>query len=71
MERYGELDGDISSRYAIAFAQVSQTLTADQRAQMIELRTDLLGDLAYPSGAYLYAQAISMPDIPSSDLSFK
>jgi hypothetical protein len=71
MERYGELDGNISSRYAIAFAQVSQSLTAEQRTQMVKLRTDLLDDLAYPSGAYLYAQAISMPVIPSSDFLFK
>ena len=70
MERYGELDGDIVARYATAFAQVFQTLTANQRAQLVTLRTDLLDDLAYPSGAYLYSQPIPMPTIPNTDFLF-
>jgi hypothetical protein len=70
MNRYGELDGDIIYRYATAFAQVSQTLTADQRTQLMRLRTDLLGDLAYPNGAYLYSEPITMPVIPNTDFLF-
>ncbi|HZU87045.1 MAG TPA: hypothetical protein VFF78_06150, partial [Anaerolineaceae bacterium] len=70
MERYGELDGDIITRYAVAFAQVSQNLTTDQRAQLLTMRTDLLEDLAYPTGAYLYSQAIPMPEIPNTDFLF-
>jgi hypothetical protein len=70
MERYGELDGEIIYRYATAFASVNETLTAEQRAALIKLRTDLLGSLAYPGGAYLYSQAIAMPTIPNSDFLF-
>jgi hypothetical protein len=70
MEDYGELDGEISYRYATAFAQVNQSLTAAQRTEINALRTEVLGDLALPSGAYLYAEPISMPTIPSSDFLF-
>jgi hypothetical protein len=70
MERYGELDGDIIYRYATAFAQVRTSLSAEQQAQLDSLRTELLGDLSYPSGAYLYAQPISMPVIPDTDYLF-
>ena len=52
-----ELDGEIVYQLATAFAQVNQGLSADQRTQLLKLRTDLLGDLAYPSSAYLYAQS--------------
>jgi len=71
MERYGELDGEIIYRYAIAFAQVNQTLTADQRAQLTALRTGLLEDLSLPDGAYLYAAPIALPVIPDTDFLFK
>lgn len=71
MDRYGELDGEIVYRYAMAFAQVSKTLTADQKAQLLKLRTDLLKELAYPTGAYLYAQPIAYPVVPSTDFLFK
>jgi hypothetical protein len=70
MGRYGELDGDIVARFAAAFAQVGQGLTAQQRTQLLTLRTDLLDDLAYPTGAYLYSQPIPMPTIPNTDFLF-
>jgi hypothetical protein len=70
MEDYGELDGEIILRYATAFAQVNQGLSAAQHAEINALRTEILGDLALPSGAYLYAEPISMPTIPSSDFLF-
>lgn len=70
MERYGELDGEIIVRYTVAFTQVSKSLAPEQRAQLITLRTDLLAELSYPSGAYLYAQSIPMPEIPNSDFLF-
>lgn len=71
MDSYGELDGDIVYRYAVAFAQVSQSLTTAQRAQLTTMRTDLLDDLSYPSGAYLFSDAIPMPTIPATDFLFK
>ncbi len=36
--RYGQLDGEMSWYYAIAFAQVNQTITPTQRKSLIELR---------------------------------
>jgi hypothetical protein len=71
MGDYGELDGDIITRYSQAFVQVNSTLTDAQRAQLVKLRTDWLKELSYPTGAYLYAQAITMPDIPNTDFLFK
>ena len=70
MERYGEMDGEIIYRYATAFAPVDQTLTAEQRAQLVALRTETLGDMLYPDGAYLYSQSIALPEIPNSDFLF-
>jgi hypothetical protein len=70
MGAYGELDGEIIYRYATAFAQVDHTLTAAQRASLVEQRTKLLGDKSLPTGAYLYSDPIPMPEIPSSDFLF-
>jgi hypothetical protein len=71
MEKYGEYDGEIIYNLAVHFTQVSQSLTSDQKAQLLALRKELLGDLMYPSGAYLYSQAIPMPEIPNTDFLFK
>ena len=70
MEAYGELDGEIVYRYATAFAAVYQSLSAEQQTALMTMRTDLLGSLSFPSGAYLYAQPIDMPSIPNSDFLF-
>ena len=70
METYGELDGEIIYRYATAFTQVNQSLTAAQRTKLTALRSQILGSLALPQGAFLYAQPISMPTIPSTDFLF-
>jgi hypothetical protein len=71
MEHYGELDGEIVYNLAEHFAQVSRSLTIDQKALLLGLRKEMLGDLMYPSGAFLYSQAISMPEIPNTDFLFK
>jgi hypothetical protein len=71
MTTYGELDGSIAYDYATAFAKVGQTLTAGQRVELEALRAQLLGDLAAPSGAYLFSQPIPMPTIPSTDFLFE
>ncbi|MEW5870279.1 MAG: hypothetical protein AB1894_13470 [Chloroflexota bacterium] len=71
MEYYGELDGEIVYNLAMNFARVNQTLTSEQKAQLMALRQEMLGDLMYPSGAYLYSQAIPMPEIPNTDFLFK
>ena len=70
MKTYGELDGEIVYHLATNFAQVGQSLTADQKAELMALRTKLLGDLATPAGAYLFSQPIATPDIPNTDFLF-
>jgi len=67
-KRYGELDGEISYFYATAFAQVAKTLTTDQKKALLKLRN--LEAKYTCKGAYLYSQAIDMPEIPNTDLLF-
>jgi hypothetical protein len=71
MEQYGRLDGAIIYNYATNFTLLNQSLRSDQRAQLDQIRQDLLGELSFPSGAYLFSQAIPMPEIPNSDFLFK
>jgi hypothetical protein len=71
MQHYGELDGEIIYNLAVNFTAVSQSLTTEQKAKIVAMRTELLGDLSHPTGAYLYSEPIPMPDIPSSDFLFK
>ncbi len=71
MEHYGELDGEIVYNLAVNFTAVNQSLTSDQKTQLMAMRQELLGDLSYPTGAYLYSQPISRPEIPNSDFLFK
>jgi hypothetical protein len=71
MEKYGAYDGEIIYNLAVNFAKVSQSLTDTQKAGLTALRTELLGDQSHPTGAYLYSQAIPMPEIPNTDFLFK
>ncbi|MCX7003205.1 MAG: hypothetical protein NTV22_08030 [bacterium] len=66
--KYGELDGEISYDYAMAFAQVARTLTANQKTALLKLRN--LDAKYVCKGAYLYSRAIAMPDIPNTDFLF-
>ncbi len=70
MEEYGALDGAIIYNYAANFVQVNQSLTDEQQAQLMAFREEMLGELMYPSGAYLYSQAIQMPEIQNTDFLF-
>jgi hypothetical protein len=56
---------------AVTFSKVGQSLTTDQKAQLTAMRTELLGDLSHPQGAYLYSQPIPMPEIPNTGFLFK
>ena len=69
MHTYGSLDGTIVTQYASAFAAVGHTLTAAQRAKLQALRVQTVGTLS-PTGAYLYAQPIAIPTIPSTTFLF-
>jgi hypothetical protein len=71
MEQYGAYDGEIIYNMAVNFAAVKNSLTDSQKAELDALRTELLGDKSHPNGAYLYSQAIPMPEIPNSDFLFK
>ena len=71
MEKYGQLDGEIIYNLAINFSKVSQNLTADQKAKLMAYRKEMLGDLMYPKGAYLYSEPIAMPQISNTDFLFK
>lgn len=71
MAQYGAYDGEIIYNMAVNFAAVKNSLSPAQQAELDALRTELLGDVSHPNGAYLYSQAISMPEIPNSDFLFK
>jgi hypothetical protein len=70
-DKYGMYDGEIIYNMAVNFSKVGQSLSADQKAQMTALRTELLGDQAHPTGAYLYSEPVPMPEIPNTDFLFK
>ena len=66
IERYGELDGQVSALYASRFSEVNKTLTADQRAALVKLRNlDVV-----PQGAYRFSTPVAMPEIPNTDFMF-
>jgi hypothetical protein len=59
--RYGQLDGEMSWRYTMAFSEVNHTLTDEQRDALRKLR-NLEGYQSAPY--YLYSQAIqAKPDL--------
>jgi Raf kinase inhibitor-like YbhB/YbcL family protein len=70
-QQYGAYDGEIIYNMAVNFAAVKNSLTDAQQAELDAIRTELLGDQSHPTGAYLYSQAIPMPEIPNSDFLFK
>ena len=65
--RYGELDGEMSHYYALAFAKVGQTLSAQQKDALARMRASNPKD---PKGPFLYSKPISMPAIASTDAFF-
>ena len=64
--RYGELDGELSYKYAVAFAKVNRSLTDAQRKALIQLR-NLDGYTSDP--AYIYStpapEAVQLPNTDS------
>jgi hypothetical protein len=66
IERYGELDGQMSGLYAARFAAVNKTLTDAQRVALVKLR-----DLSVvPQGAYKFSTPVAMPAVQSTDFVF-
>ena len=70
-QQYGAYDGEVIYNMAVNFASVKNSLTDAQQSELDALRTELLGEQAHASGAYLYSEPISMPEIPSTDFLFK
>ena len=68
-EAYGEYDGEIIYLYATCFSEVYQSLSEDQKAQILALG-DGLGYVD-PVGAFLYSEPIAMPEISNTDFLFK
>jgi Spy/CpxP family protein refolding chaperone len=66
IERYGELDGQMSALYALRFSEVNSTLTDTQRADLVKLRNlDVV-----PEGAYRFSTPVAMPQVPNTDYMF-
>ena len=70
MRTYGELDGALVYNFATNFAKVGQTLTDAQKAQLLALRQQTLGDFT-PKAAFLYAEPIDVPTVPNTDFLFQ
>jgi hypothetical protein len=70
MAQYGELDGSLIHSFAVHFAQAGQTLTDAQKARLMELRRQTVGDFT-PKAAFLYAEPIDLPEVPNTDFLFK
>ena len=68
-EAYGSYDGEISYLYAKYFSQVYQSMSGDQKSQLTGLANNL--GYATPTGAFLYSQPISIPEIQNTDFMFK
>jgi hypothetical protein len=65
--RYGELDGEMSYLYAMAFAKVGKTLTPQQKEKLASMRTTNPAD---PKGPFLYSTPINTPQIANTDFLF-
>ena len=66
--RYGELDGEMSWCYTMAFTFVNQTLTSQQRAELVKLR-NLEGNES--ASYYIYSDAVQTePKLESLDTFF-
>lgn len=66
IERYGELDGQMSALYATRFAEVKKTLTDEQMAKLVKLRNLTV----VPEGGYRFSTPVAYPTLPSTDYMF-
>ncbi|MCE5216036.1 hypothetical protein LLH03_03290 [bacterium] len=67
-EKYGRLDGEIIYGDAMAFAEVGQSLTAEQKTTLAKMREQV--GVGVPQGAFLYSTPVQMPAIPNTDFLF-
>ena len=66
-KRYGELDGEMSYFYAVAFAKIGQSLSAQQKEKLSRMRSTNPAD---PKGPFLYSSPINMPMVENTDFLF-
>ena len=52
---------------ATTFAQVNWSLIAEHQSTLLTRLSDLLCDLTFPTGAYLYSHSIDMSELPHTD----
>lgn len=67
-EKYGQLDGEIIYGDAMAFAQVGQSLSAQQKADLAAMRQQI--GVGVPQGAFIYSTPVQMPSIQNTDFLF-
>jgi Spy/CpxP family protein refolding chaperone len=65
--RYGELDGEMSYLYAVAFAAIDKALTQEQRQKLLAMRTSNPSD---PKGPFLYSSPMRNPRVDKTDFLF-
>ena len=65
--RYGELDGELSYLYAVAFGKVGQSLSASQKTALQTLRQV---DPSEPKGPFIYSNPVRDLRIASTDSFF-
>lgn len=70
--RYGELDGELIYHYATNLAQVGQSLSSTQLADLTALRELILGEfpLTPEPYAYRYSDRTTMPTLANTDFLF-
>ncbi len=68
--QYGALDGENVYYYATHFAEVMETLTDQQKADLMELR-DLDDYPCSDNNIYVYSEKMSRPGIEDTDFLFE
>ena len=56
--------------FARNFILLNGSLSAEQKAQLMDLRHQMIGDLAAEK-PYIYSQPVDMPEIPNTDFLFE
>lgn len=68
-QQYGTYDGEIIYAYATAFSQVYKSMSVSQKTQLVKLANDL--GYINPTGAFLYSEPVSLPNVENTDPLFK
>jgi hypothetical protein len=66
-KRYGELDGELAYEYATTYASIYKTMGSEQKEKLTALRSHHTSE---KGSAFIYADRISMPNLPDSSFLF-